>query len=514
MSSAASSTRSSTSPGHRVQRDRANERARSAYALFHHRTATHPRRLAFHRLPAAHQRLLSAPPFSVPARLRDEERCVRENAALARDVLRTGLAWAGLGPQREALERERSGLRRRWRERERRRAEGEGAEAGEDGEGAEAEMDAWEAKEEAEEERREREAEESAWERWVANGGVGGGADDPPEEEEARVRLTPLCLPGLPAEPRTLDFNKATQTLRQMFREWSAEGAAERAACFDPLLRYLERHYDARRLPRERRHEVKVLNPGCGLGRFVFELARLGFSVEGSEISYHMLVASMHMMNFVTGAGQYRLYPFVLSGSNHRSHENRVRSVAVPDVFPKEALDEASRHSEVHGSERIGIAAGDFCTVYKAPEFRHQYDVLATVFFLDTAKNPLAYLETAANCLKPGGLWLNLGPLKWHFEKSHDDGDDKSAKDDDDAFSSSSEFEDKGIGNPGAVELCENDIQSLLAHYGFEVLQHDDGSTRDAGYIRDQLSMETTSYRPVFWVARRKAEGAASMGEN
>jgi hypothetical protein len=471
---------------------------------------THPRRLAFYKLPAAHQRLLAAAGIGVPARLRDEERAVRANAALARDLLRTGLAWAGLPEQRAALERQRRGLRAAWREREARRREdaamGIVAAAGEDGDEAEEEereMDEWEAREEAEDQRRERE-EARAWEGYVPVTELGGGEAEAEEpEQQEREAASPLCLPGLAAEPRPLDFNKAAQTLRQLFREWSAEGAAERAACFDPVLQFLAEHYDGAGLPREKRHTIKVLNPGCGLGRLVFELACAGFSVEGSEISYHMLVASMHMMNFVSGAGQYRLHPFALSGSNHHSHADRMRAVPVPDVFPKEALDEASARSEVHGSDRIGIAAGDFCAVYRTRRFRRAYDVLATVFFLDTAKNPLAYMETAANCVRPGGLWVNLGPLKWHFERD-DDGDKDG--DDDDGFSSSSATEDKGIGNPGAVELCEDDVLRLLDAHGFELLRHDDGRGRDAGYIRDPLSMEATSYRPVFWVAQRRED--------
>jgi carnosine N-methyltransferase len=487
----------------------------SSYGLFHHRTVTHPRRLAFHALPAAHQRLLASAGVDVPARLRDEERAVRAGAALARDLLRTGLAWAGLAAQREALERQRRGLGRRRREREaRRRGDEEAgvvvAEAADDGELEERDVDEWEEREEAEDERREREEEARAWEDYVPAGEFGGeeAEAEGPEAEEGEA-ASPLCLPGLKAEPRPLDFNKAAQTLRQLFREWSAEGAAERAACFDPVLRCITEHYDGAGLPEEKRHTIKVLNPGCGLGRLVFELACAGFSVEGSEISYHMLIASMHMMNFVAGAGTYRLHPFALSGSNHHSHADRMRSVLVPDILPKEALDEASARSEVHGSDRIGIAAGDFCVVYKARQFRRAYDVLATVFFLDTAKNPLAYMETAANCVRPGGLWVNLGPLKWHFEKDH--GDDENARADDGqgsdgGFSSGSAAEDKGIGNPGAVELCGDDVLRLLDRHGFEVLRHDDGRARDAGYIRDPLSMEATSYRPVFWVAQRRED--------
>lgn len=32
-----------------------------------------------------------------------------------------------------------------------------------------------------------------------------------------------------------------------------------------------------------------------------------------------------------------------------------------------------------------------------------------TCFFLDTARNVVAYLETIHGLLKPGGLWINLG---------------------------------------------------------------------------------------------------------
>jgi len=34
--------------------------------------------------------------------------------------------------------------------------------------------------------------------------------------------------------------------------------------------------------------KVKVLVPGCGLGRLVFEFAKEGFEVVGNEFSYYM----------------------------------------------------------------------------------------------------------------------------------------------------------------------------------------------------------------------------------
>jgi len=37
-------------------------------------------------------------------------------------------------------------------------------------------------------------------------------------------------------------------------------------------------------------------------------------------------------------------------------------------------------------------------------------------FFIDTAKNMLEYLEIIHSILKTGGLWINIGPLLYHYE--------------------------------------------------------------------------------------------------
>lgn len=40
---------------------------------------------------------------------------------------------------------------------------------------------------------------------------------------------------------------------------------------------------------------------------------------------------------------------------------------------------------------------------------------MATCFFIDCANNIAAFIETIYKILKPGGLWINLGPLLYHF---------------------------------------------------------------------------------------------------
>ena len=37
--------------------------------------------------------------------------------------------------------------------------------------------------------------------------------------------------------------------------------------------------------------------------------------------------------------------------------------------------------------------------------------MVITLFFIDTARNILTYFETIRHVLKPGGKWINVGPL-------------------------------------------------------------------------------------------------------
>ena len=51
---------------------------------------------------------------------------------------------------------------------------------------------------------------------------------------------------------------------------------------------------------------------------------------------------------------------------------------------------------------------------------KEEYDVVATCFFLDTAFNILEYIDTIHRVLKPGNLWVNIGPLLYHHSKDAD----------------------------------------------------------------------------------------------
>lgn len=283
------------------------------------------------------------------------------------------------------------------------------------------------------------------------------------------------------------DVDKARSTLRQFYRDWSAEGAEERETCYGPVQRALA----AERASHPGIKHMKVLVPGAGLGRLVFDLALNGFEAEGNEISYHQLLASSYMLNSVQSAGQHTIYPWIHSFSNHSTRGRHLQGCKIPDIHPSTTMMAAE------GVGPMTMCAADFLCLYSDEEHKDTYDAVATVFFLDTAPNLIRYLETIYHCLKPGGVLVNIGPLLWHFENNmpgnhgHDDDGDGEH----DTNNSS------GIADPGSFELSDDEVMALVEKIGFVVEKKEEGIR--APYIQDPESMLQTVYHATFWVARK-----------
>ena len=292
-----------------------------------------------------------------------------------------------------------------------------------------------------------------------------------------------------PLRPTALDMDKVTSTLRQFVRDWSDEGAAERDATYRPICELLRNWCpDVRH-----RGRVRVLVPGAGLSRLSFDLALMGFACHGNEFSYHMLIAGHFVLNHVSTACQFAISPFVDSSSNLFCREDQYRQVGVPDRATYEMIDRCCQHEgddddgdddndgEKDGDEgppshrdapppppgysatvgtvipppplaaaaewsrrrdarkpcfgEFAMNAGDFIEVYSRAAERGAWDIVITCFFIDTSHNVLDYADVIQGALKPGGRWINLGPLLYHFSASlsgavddegaaFDDGDD------------------------------------------------------------------------------------------
>ncbi|EAW07305.1 uncharacterized protein ACLA_020120 [Aspergillus clavatus NRRL 1] len=320
------------------------------------------------------------------------------------------------------------------------------------------------------------------------------------------ILATGLASFGLPANPdandprqnwhgtaNTSDVNKAHSTIRQFYRDWSAEGAAEREVCYAPVLRDLHEEFGGQQdRPSD---EIRVLVPGAGLGRLVFELCRAGFAAEGNEISYHQLLASSWILNHTRGPRQHALYPFALHFSNLLSRAQQLQQVLIPDTHPGAAMMEAQTAADATPFGTMSMSAADFVVLYNNPSNREAFDAVATVFFIDTAPNLIRYVETIRHCLKPNGLWINVGPLLWHFE----DGSNRSHG------SGAGESQDQGIGEPGNMELTEEEVFLLVERVGFSIEKRQSVEERPmCGYIQDPQNMLQNLYRPSHWVARKK----------
>ena len=340
---------------------------------------------------------------------------------------------------------------------------------------------------------------------------------------EIAETIVEFCLPFFGIDPEDVswhgqatpnDMDKARSTIRQIYRDWSAEGSSERNASHTSIVSALSEHLSPDQPSQRYRNQILV--PGAGLGRLVLDLCALGYDVQGNEISYHQILASNYMLNGTQAVGQHQLYPWALNFSNHMTRANQLQSVSVPDVSPGTYLDEGGENkvqSDVHYSQRLSMTSGDFSALYRQPEYRDRFQAVVTCFFIDTAPNVITYIETVKHCLSPGGVWINIGPLLWHFESSptpaERDKQRKPSSNNHDQVQGIDTGRTKqvhqGIGESGSFELSNDEVLALLQRYGFEIVSDAEAPGGPTGYVQDHRSMLQNLYRPSFWVAKKPA---------
>ncbi|KAL1459719.1 hypothetical protein WDU94_011676 [Cyamophila willieti] len=199
--------------------------------------------------------------------------------------------------------------------------------------------------------------------------------------------------------PNSTDLEKVQTTLKHFVRDWSEEGKEERKTCYEPIISEILARFPPDTVNPK---EVNILVPGAGLGRLAFEIARRGYVCQGNEFSLFMLFASNFILNKCREKNVYKIYPWVQQTDNNILTEHQTKSISFPDINTSEYNDDCD----------FSMAAGDFLQVYVQP---HQWNCVATCFFIDCANNIVSFIETIFNILKPGGIWINLGPLLYHY---------------------------------------------------------------------------------------------------
>ncbi|WVO17552.1 hypothetical protein L204_105247 [Cryptococcus depauperatus] len=334
----------------------------------------------------------------------------------------------------------------------------------------------------------------------------GGGLHDTPHVH------THSATPQLDKDPRRAQIEsdmaqeKVRSTLRSFVRDWSVEGEPERKACYEPILEALDKYFpssisssdkaylkvdevvDSGRRPGRDRSNVRVLIPGCGLGRLAMEIAAQGFFSQGNEFSAYMLIASDWVLNQTTQPESHVIFPYLHSYSNHLTTKHHLlRSLHIPDVCP----------SQVFGRGRPGpfsLVAGDFEDIYgpsnwnsngendevgrDKDDHRGQWNAVVTCFFIDCARNILNFLKIIHTILDQDGIWINIGPLLWHFENSST----------------------TSVKGESSIELSMDEVKVLARRVGFELREEKMIKSTYTGIPEGMLRHE---YNAAFWVATK-----------
>ncbi|XP_015522769.1 carnosine N-methyltransferase [Neodiprion pinetum] len=265
--------------------------------------------------------------------------------------------------------------------------------------------------------------------------------------------------------PVMADQEKVQATIKQLVRDWSEEGAQERLSCYQPIIdEILQQFPPDFCVP----SEVQVLVPGAGLGRLAYEIARRGYTCQGNEFSLFMLFASHFVLNKCRGTNTYQVHPWVHQYMNNLKPEHQTHAVLFPDVNPSDLPENA----------QFSMAAGDFLEVYT--EDNH-WDCVATCFFIDCANNVVQFIETIYKILKPGGVWINLGPLLYHFSD---------------------------IPMEDSIEPSYEAVREVIMGLGFRMEREDTHvKTR---YAQNTNSMLQYEYNSVYFVCRKPKANSSS----
>lgn len=332
-------------------------------------------------------------------------------------------------------------------------------------------------------------------------------------------------------------MSKIDSVFKSLARDWSAEGREERSVAYDRILNALDEY-----LPVEGIMDgpPRVAVPGSGLGRLAWEVYSKGYSSQGSDFSLPMLLASDFILNGcsipVNGGSdaeitsQYRQFtisPWIAETKNATSCQERLRTVIVPDVDPssKQLSRKEDDENESNAAAEFTMLAGEFLSLYShflpshstscdQDDHHHhihhslssrKFHAVACSFFIDTAPSLPHYLITIYHMLEEGGLFVNYGPLMYHWS-GHGNLLPRDLDVDGDVVCISKKYQTRNayldaryLSN---VDYTWSEIRHMILSCGFEILIEE--MNIPTKYTSDDESMMNVVYNCTFLVARKR----------
>ncbi|KAJ6864134.1 hypothetical protein NC651_034849 [Populus alba x Populus x berolinensis] len=195
-----------------------------------------------------------------------------------------------------------------------------------------------------------------------------------------------------------------------------------------------------------------------------------------------MMICSSFILNQTQNAGEWTIYPWIHSNCNSLSDRDQLRPVSFPDIHPASAGI----------TEGFSMCGGDIVEVYSDPSQKTRHGIIGTNY----SSNTLA--------LK---VWINLGPLLYHFADMHGQEDEMS------------------------IELSLEDVKCVAFDYGFEVEKEKTIETTYATNPRSMMQLQSlpsahagvvfanifdfdfsqNRYFAAFWTMRKKSAAAEKL---
>lgn len=170
-----------------------------------------------------------------------------------------------------------------------------------------------------------------------------------------------------------------------------------------------------------------------------------------------------------------KIYPWIHNSTNKLSIETMNRAVTFPDVDPTKF------------GHKMSMYAGDFLEIFKK---ENDFRCVASSFFLDTGRNALEYIEKIFYILKPGGIWVNNGPLLYHYANESKCSKKYQVKDQTGEYYKSE----------GSVEFSLAEIFSICKKVGF-ILEAE--REIEVFYNKDVKNLVGYQFKSQFWTMRK-----------
>ncbi|KAG6856350.1 hypothetical protein H0H87_005337 [Tephrocybe sp. NHM501043] len=273
------------------------------------------------------------------------------------------------------------------------------------------------------------------------------------------------------------DLGRVRESLKHFIRDWSKDGATEREKIFQPILDVLKA------VEENERAGKRILVPGSGLGRLAWEISQLGFDTTANELSFFMNLAFRFLLSpeTTTTTEEHTLRPYGHWFSHQRSNDSLFRVIRFPDVIPRLTPTFRVIEADFLTLKPPSGNPSKFIWSKSEPDVREAgYDYIVTLFFIDTSLNVFATMEHIYSLLRPGGMWINLGPLLWTS------------------------------GGHAKLELSLNEVLYAAEEIGF-IIQDGDAAAGDLNhrqtveceYTGDPNAMMRWVYKAEFWVATK-----------